>query len=82
MEFSVPFVARIDAGIALLLGVLMPRPPIFVLIFIRSTECIGISSLFVIDLIMDMLMSSNSFAVSLSQLSQAYSEQADVRAYA
>ncbi len=35
---SVPFVARIDAGIALFLGALMPIPPIFVLMFIRSLE--------------------------------------------
>ena len=82
MVLRVPFIDMIEAGMALFLGVLTPMPPNFVFMFISSMECRGIVSFCVIDLIMDVLMLSNSLAVLLSQLSQVCSVQVDVRAYA
>ena len=44
---SVPLVDRIEAGIALSLGVLRPRPPSLVLMFMRSFEWVGMVLLLV-----------------------------------
>ena len=63
---SVPFVARIEAGIALSLGVLRPRPPSLVLMFMRSCEWIGMELLLVMDSMMCVLMLSKALAVVLS----------------
>jgi len=78
MVLSVPLVARIDAGMALSLGVLRPMPPIFVLMFMRSREWIGMESLFVMDSIMCVLILSNDLAVVLSHVSQVSLMHVDV----
>ena len=75
---SVPLVARIEAGMALSLGVLRPSPPIFVLMFIRSCEWVGTVSLLVMDLMMCALILSNDLAVRLSHVSQASPMQVEV----
>ena len=69
---SVPFVAKIAAGIALFLGVLMPMPPILVFMLMRRLEWTSKVSLLVIDFIMCVLMLSKVFAVLLSQLSHTW----------
>jgi len=79
---SVPFVAKIEAGIALFLGVLMPMPPILVLMLMRSLEWTSKVSLLVMDFIICALMLSKVFAVSLSQLSHTWPVHMEVWACA
>ncbi len=79
---SVPFVAKIEAGIALFLGVLMPRPPILVLMLMRSLEWTSKVSLLVMDFIICALMLSKVFAVLLFQLSHTWPVHMEVCACA
>ena len=79
---SVPLVDRIEAGIALSLGVLKPRPPSLVLMFMRSFEWVGMVLLLVMDSMMCVLMLSKALAVVLSHASHDAPLQLDVSAWA
>ena len=74
----VPFVAMIDAGIALWRGELSPMPPDFVSMFMRNCECSGRLCLLVMDKMRYSLMLSNDLAVMLSHLCQSVGEHVEV----
>lgn len=82
MVSSVPFVASIEAGMALCLGDVIPRPPYLELTLMRRWEWTGMEFLLRMVLITWLLMLSNSLAVSLSHVCHEVEWQVDEDAWA